>query len=109
LEEQQIQRKASFLFCTIWATDLFVLVPESFSGGISNNNWDFWTRWFLRWQMEEFDTASTALAKVVLSLQPWNQHRRFVSNFHIVCCLGQRCFALNQLKYVWYVKAKTKI
>jgi hypothetical protein len=91
LEEQQIQRKASFLFCTIWATDLFVLVPESFSGGISNNNWDFWTRWFLRWQMEEFGTALTALAKVVLSLQHWNQHRRFVSIFHVVI-LG-KCFS----------------
>jgi hypothetical protein len=41
--------------------------------------------------MEEFGTALTALAKVVSSLQHWNQHSWFVSIFHIVV-LG-KCFA----------------
>jgi hypothetical protein len=92
LEEQHIQRKASFLFYTIWPTNLFLLVLDNFSKSTSDINWIYWTRWFLRWQIKEFDTVSIALAKVVLSLQPWNQHKRFGPHCH----LGQM-FCLNQL------------
>jgi hypothetical protein len=67
-------------------------VPNSFSKSISNINWVYWTKWILRWQMEEFGTTSIALAKAVLSLQPWNQHKRFGP----YCHLGQM-FCLNQL------------
>ncbi len=42
--------------------------------------------------MEEFGTTLIALAKVVLSFQSWNQHKRFGPHCH----LGQM-FCLNQL------------
>ncbi len=105
LEEQELQRKASFLFCTIWPNDLFLLMVDSLSISISNINWIYWIRWFLRWQMEEFGTTWITLAKVVLSFQPWNQHRRFVLNFHIVV-LG-KCLAW--IKWMCGMWKQTKI